>query len=231
MSIAWQLNQLQDVDLELESVEKALVQVMARIGESRVVVETRGELDREKASLEELKHRQHEAEWAVDDYSTKLAAVEEKLYSGRINNPKELTSLQQEGEILKGQRSRVEDTALELMERVAQSEDRVAALGSSLQQLEKEWQAEQARLAAEAERCRVAIAGLQVKRQAVAAGIDPADVAVYDNVKRQKGRAVARVERGTCRSCGITLSTAQRQQARGNELMRCPNCGRILFHA
>ncbi len=231
MSVARQLNQLQDIDLELESAERALAQIMAKIGESRAVVETRRELEREETSLEELKRRQHEAEWAVDDYSTKLASVEEKLYSGRINNPKELASLQRESEILKGQRSRAEDTALELMERVAQSEDRVAALGSSLQQLEKEWQAEQAHLATEAERCRATIARLQAKRQTVADGIDPADVAVYDSVKRQKGRAVARVERGTCRSCGITLSTAQRQQARGNELMRCPNCGRILFHA
>jgi len=59
--------------------------------------------------------------------------------------------------------------------------------------------------------------------------IDPAAVSAYREIKKQRGRAVARLERGTCRACGITLSTAQLQQARANQMFRCSNCGRILF--
>lgn len=231
MNVARQLNQLQEVDLELESSKQALAHMVAQIGGSQVVAETRQALEREAADLEELKRQQHEAEWAVDDYAARISVLEEKLYSGRISNPKELASLQREGEILKGQRSRAEDNVLELMERVAQSEARIAALSGSLQKLEKEWEAEQAQLTTGAERYRAQVVELEERRQEVVADIDPTAVTTYDNIKRQKGWAVARVERGTCRSCGITLSTAQLQQARGDELMRCSNCGRILFHA
>jgi predicted nucleic acid-binding Zn-ribbon protein len=231
MSIARQLSQLQDIDFELESSEQALARVMAQIGESQGVVTTRQLLEKEKVDLEELKRQQHEAEWAVDDYTARISALDEKLYSGRVSNPKELSSLQQESEILKNQRSQAEDKALDLMERVSHGEARVTALTDKLQEMEKEWRAEQARLKVEAEQYRAQVAGLQEKRRAAVADIEPSMVTTYDGIKQQKGWAVARVERGTCRSCGISLSTAQLQQARGNELMRCSNCGRILFHA
>ena len=55
MSITRQLNQLQEVDLELESSEQALARAVAQIGESLVVLETRQALERETAGLEELR--------------------------------------------------------------------------------------------------------------------------------------------------------------------------------
>lgn len=230
MSIARQLYQLQEIDLELETAEQSLARIIAQIGESPQVIKARRELEQETSSLEGLKKQQREAEQIVDDLSIKISAIEEKLYGGRINNPKELSGFQQEGDILKEQRSREEDKALELLDQIAESEERVAALTGNLRDLEAGWQVELANLEAGAERDRTQIAELQDKRLAVAAGIDPAAVASYDIIRQQKGRAVARVERGACRSCGISLSTAQQQQARGNDLMRCPNCGRILFH-
>ena len=143
----------------------------------------------------------------------------------------QVNRLQQEAEGLKGQRSRAEDTGLEIMEQVSRVEANVAALSNSLQKMEAEWRREQERLQAEAERYRKIIAELRQNRQAQVEGIDPAEVKTYEAIKRQKGKAVARLERGTCRACGITLSTAQLQQAKGNQLLRCSNCGRILFLA
>jgi predicted nucleic acid-binding Zn-ribbon protein len=124
----------------------------------------------------------------------------------------------------------VEDKALEIMERVSAVEVGMASLSSELGKLEGEWHREQERLLAAAGRHQAAIADLRQKRQQLAAGIDPAAVGLYNEAQR-KGRAVARVEQGTCRGCGITLSTAQLQQAKGDRLVRCGSCGRILFFA
>ncbi len=231
MSIARQLYQLQEIDLELEANEQALARILGQLGDSPAVLTARQEFTREGQRLEELRRQQLSAEWEIDDLTTKLAALEEKLYSGRVANPKELANLQHEADGLKSRRSRMEDKALEIMEQVSQVETRLAALGSDLEGLEAEWQSEQQRLLAEAERHKAITADLKQRRQLAVAGIDSAVVSLYDEVRGQKGRAVARVDGGTCRGCGITLSTAQLQQARGDRLVRCSNCGRILFFA
>ena len=231
MSVSKQLYQLQEIDLELEANEQALARVISQLGESQVVVAARNELTRESQRLEELRQQQHSMEWEIDDRTVKLAAVEEKLYSGRITNPKELANLQHEADGLNSRRSQVEDKALETMEGVSRGEAKVVTLGSQLKKLEVEWQHEQQQLLAEAERHKATIADLKQKRQLMVVNIDPAAVDVYHGVKKQKGRAVAKVEAGTCRGCGITLFTAQLQQARGNPLVQCSNCRRILFLA
>ena len=118
MSIARQLYQLQAVDLELASNEQALKRLTSQLGESQEVVTTQEELSRESQRLEELRRQQHSIEWEIDDFTAKLAVVEEKLYGGRITNPKELANLQHEADGLKGRRNQAEDRVLEIMEQV-----------------------------------------------------------------------------------------------------------------
>ncbi len=229
MTIARQLYELQEIDLELEASEQVLTQLVAQLGESQAIVTAQNRLSRESQHLEEVRQQQHSTEWETDDLTVKLAGVEEKLYGGRITNPKELANLQHEADGLKKRRSQVEDKTLEIMEQVSGTETRIAALGSDLKRLEAEWENRQQQLLADSERYRAIIAALKQKRQLVLAAIDSPAVSVYDQAKRQKGRAVAKVERGTCRGCGISLSTAQLQQTGGDRLVNCSNCGRILF--
>jgi predicted nucleic acid-binding Zn-ribbon protein len=207
------------------------MRVNACLGESQEIAAVRKEYDEEQQHLDELKKRQHTSEWEIDDYNTKIMEIEEKLYSGRIKNPKELANLQHEAEGFKGQRSQVEDRVLEIMEQIAQGEARAASLAGRLEKLEEAWRQEQAQLQAEAAQRKAIIAELQQKRQTQVSDIEPATVGIYQEIKRQKGRAVAKLERGTCRACGITLSTAQLQQAKSKQMLRCRNCGRILVLA
>jgi predicted nucleic acid-binding Zn-ribbon protein len=231
MSIARQLYQLQEVDLELAASEQALAGIMSQLGESQAVAAARNRLAGEQQRLEELRAQQRSAEWEIDDLRAKLVVIEGKLYSGQITSPKELANLQREVEGLRDRCNRVEDKALGIMEQVSEAEELIATLGSELENLEGEWQNSQRQLSAEAERHKAIIAELEQKRQLLVAGIDPQAVSVYYQAQRQRGRAVAKVEQGTCRGCGISLSTAQLQQARGERLVQCASCGRILFFA
>jgi predicted nucleic acid-binding Zn-ribbon protein len=231
VGVARQLYQLQEIDIELESVKQALVQIEGRLGENQAVVTAQEEFVREQRHLEELQRQQHVAEGEADDLAAKLASVEEEMYSGRIGNPKELANLQHEADGLKSRRGQAEDRALEIMERVATLEARVAALGSELGRLEEEWNNEQLRLEAEGERYRELKADLEQRRQQLVSDIDAAAVAVYEDIRRRKNWAVASVEQGICRGCGISLSTTQLQQAKGDRLVQCGSCGRILFFA
>jgi len=231
MGIAKQLYQLQEVDLELESNEQALSQIAGQLGESQTVVRVKGKLTMEQQRLEELRRQQHSAEWEIDDIGTKLVAAEEKLYSGRITNPKELANLQHEVDGLKVRRGQLEDKTLETMEQVELVTASVASLNGELKTLEAEWQSQQQQLSADMEQLKTILASLKHKRQLLAAGIDPQAIEVYHKLKKQRGTAVAKVEQGMCRGCRISLPITELQQARSGNLVRCSSCGRILFLA
>ena len=231
MSVAKQLYELQEVDLELESHGQALKQLSSQLGESQTVLKVRRQLGMEGQHLEELKHGQHSTEWEIDGITTKLTAAEEELYSGRVRNPKELANLQHEIEILKARRNELEDKTLEIMEQAEVTTASTKTLKSELKTLEAEWQSQQRKLKTDMEQLRVMLANLKQKREEMSAQVDPTVVEFYGELKKQKGTAVAKVEQGVCWGCRIALSNAELQRVRGGGLMQCSSCGRILFLA
>ena len=229
MSIAKQLYQLQEVDLEIEANEQALRRLVSQLGENRTVVEAQTKLTSEQRRLDELKHQQRSAEWEIDDLVSKITAAEEQLYSGRIKNPKELTNLQHEVDILKAKRDQLENKALEIMDQVELAEANVAATGNEFNKLDAEWHRQQQEISADIEALKSKLSDLKHKRQLISAEIDPQAVGVYDRLRKQKSQAVAKVEQGICRGCRISLPSSELQQARSGNLVQCSSCGRILF--
>ena len=231
MNVAKRLYQLQEIDLELESTEQTLKQISSQLRESRTVVSARVKLVSEQQRLEELKHQQHSAEWEIDDLTVKITTAEEKLYGGKITNPKELADFQHEADSLKARRAHLEDTTLELMDQVELVTASVAKISSKFETLETEWHSQQQKLSAEMEQLKNKLSDLKQKRQLLSAEIDPETLELYDGLKKQKGTAVAKIEQGICRGCSISLSISELQRARSGNPVRCSSCGRILFLA
>jgi len=231
MSVAKQLYQLQEVDLELEANEQALRQITSQLGESQAVVRARTKLTSENQRLEELKRQQRSLEGEIDGLVSKLALVQEKLYGDSIRNPKELTSLQHEVEGLKAKREQLEDKALEVMEQVELTEASVTTISNESKRLEAEWQSQQRQLSSNIEELKSTLSDLKHKREELSTSIDPETSEFYDKLKKQKGTAVAKIEQGICRGCRISLSSAELQQTRSGNFVQCTNCGRILFLA
>ncbi|MBA7599602.1 hypothetical protein ES703_06638 [subsurface metagenome] len=229
MGVAKQLYQLQEVDLELESNEQALRQMTGQLGESQAVIRAQTRVASGQQRLDELRHQQHSTEWEIDDIVGKITTAEEQLYSGRIKNPKELTSLQHEVNMLKARRDQLETGALEIMDQVELAEASVAAASGEFKKLEAEWHNQQQQLSADIEKLKSKLSDLRHKRQLLSVEIDPQAIEVYDRLKKQKGQAVAKVEQGICRGCRISLPFSELQQARSGDLMQCGSCGRILF--
>jgi predicted nucleic acid-binding Zn-ribbon protein len=229
MSTAQKLYQLQEIELEIESDEKALSRCLGRLGESEAVKGVRSRIQSARQQLTGLEQKQHSAEWQIEDIESKLTAVKETLYSGRVKNPKELASLQQEEKSLEVQRNRLEEGTLETMEQVEVVTADLAALNSELGELEDGWRSQQQELSVEIERLKKSISGLKEKQKLALAGIDARTIDYYNQLKKQKGWAVAKIEQGTCRSCRISLSTAELQRARGEQIVECNSCRRILF--
>jgi predicted nucleic acid-binding Zn-ribbon protein len=229
MSIARQLYQLQEIDLEIADEEGKLEQVAGRLGKDEVVVAAQEKLDAEKKKLEEWQRQQRSLEGEIDDLANKIEASNDQLYSGRINNPKELSGLQHEVELLKAKCDQLETKDLELMEQVESVETSAAALKQELKEITLELQREQEQLRQEKAMLESSLSDLKQQRQALAAETDAQVLALYDKLRKNKGWAVARVEQGICRGCRISLPSSELQQARSGALVQCGSCSRILY--
>ena len=229
MTIARQLYQLQEFDLEIESDEQAMNQMVNQLGENQAVVNAQQGLASEQKQLDELTRRQRSAEEEIDDLANKLKAVEAQLYGGKINNPKELSNLQHEVDLLKARRDRIENGALEIMDQAELVGAGVAKAIGELKKLETEWGNQQKQLSADIEVLKSKVDELNRKRQTMATEIDAQALEVYDKLRKQRGQAVARVEQGVCRGCRISLPFSDLQQVRSGNLVKCSSCGRILY--
>jgi predicted nucleic acid-binding Zn-ribbon protein len=229
MTVAKQLYQLQEIDLEIESEEQTLSQKTSQLGDRQVLDIAQNQLDTEQQRLEELRRQHHDAEWEVDDLLSKIAAAEEQLYGGKITNPKELSSLQHEVNTMKGKGDHLENRALEIIDQVEAAEKSVSEASNRFKKLETEWNQQQKQLSNEIEQLKSQLADLKQKRQQLSEEIESQAVALYEKIRQQKKPPVARVEQGICRGCRISLSASELQRARGGHPVQCGSCGRILF--
>lgn len=229
MSVTEQLYQLQEIDLQIESNEQSLRQKTSQLGESQAVIAAREKLALEQQRRDDFGKQQHSYEWDIGDLTSKITVIEKQLYSGRINNPKELANLQQEENAFKASRDQLETKSLEVMDQVEMADASIAETGRELKNLENEWKVGQKKLSIEIDELKAKLSELEDKRQLVSGEIDSPVIKLYEKLQGQKGQAVVKVEQGICRGCRISLPSSDLQQVRSRSLVQCSSCGRLLF--
>jgi uncharacterized protein len=231
MPIAADLYALQEIDSALDACDRKLEQIRAAFGESAEAAEARAAMAEAEVRLRAAQAQARQLETQIGDLQTKIGPVEQKLYSGSVTVPKELQSLQEDLEMLKRQQRGLEDQDLAAMEELEGAGASLTAARERVEQLESEWSSGQGSLheqehELEAERQR--LAGL---REARAARIDQQRLGLYARLRTaRRGQAVAKIERGVCLGCRITLPTTIVQRARsGMQVVQCTSCERILY--
>ncbi len=231
MSMLRQLYQLQLVDSEHQDKSGQLRMVNDGLGESDDVLRAQQAVAETEAGLSELRAQMRALELEIAGVSGKLKQNQDRLYGGRVRNPKELSNLQEEAAALRRRRSELEDRQLELMISIEEAEAELAERQARSGQIEASWRAEQARLLAEKEDLELRLAELEEKRDGRRAQIGAGDLALYDGMlTRLGGTAVVRLKKGICTACGVDVPTSMaRAVERGEDVHECPICGRLLF--
>jgi hypothetical protein len=181
--------------------------------------------------LAEMRAQMRALELEIAAVNDKLKKNQDRLYSGRIRNPKELTGLQEEAAALRRRRSELEDEQLELMIGIEGEEAELVERQARLRQIQSSWEQEQASLQAEREKLQAELAALDDERDAVRGTIGSSTLAMYDDLReRHGGVAVAPLKRGICQACGVDVPTSlARSVERGEGTNVCPICNRILI--
>jgi predicted nucleic acid-binding Zn-ribbon protein len=230
MSVLRDLYQMQLVDSERDAKIQRLAVVEASLGPSEDVARAKQAASETQGSLDQLRAQLRDLELEIAGLHNKLKANQDRLYSGRVRNPKELSNLQEEAAALRRRESELEDYQLELMIAIEDDEAELAERQARLLQIETTWREEQARLQAEKEALEVDLTELEQDISGRRGRLGMADLAMYDDLRSGLGGVgVALLKRGICQVCGTDVPTGvARAVERGEGLHHCPTCNRLL---
>ncbi len=231
MTTAPELHALQETDQALDRGRARLAGIEVELGETEQLTSARDAMIEKREAVNQLRPRLSDAEWSVEDVRQKAADVERKLYGGTVRNPKELSDLDADLTSLKAQVAKREDALLSLLVEIEDADAQLSGAEAALTEVEAEWKEHQAALLEEKAGLEAEIASLQASRDDQSPAMDTSSLRLYQLLReRHGGQVIARVERGMCQGCRITLPMSVLQKARsGTGLVQCVSCERILL--
>lgn len=195
------------------------------------------ELDGQRVAAEteagDLERSQSKFDSEIDLVRQRRARDEERLSSGAITNPKDLSSLQHELGALDRRISTLEDEELEIMEQLEDAQSRYAAVSSEVERVGAELEQETAARDAAVQVIDAEAASVREARDELAAQV-PSDLRdLYDKVRSQHGGLGAAALRARrCEGCHLEINGADLRELADkpdDEVLRCPECSRILI--
>lgn len=222
---------VQETDLALDRARGRLAEIESALGESEELIAAREASEEREVTLIALRGQQKFTENEGEDVRAKAAEIEKKLYSGSITNPKELQDYDADLKSLKEQVRRKEDELLGILEQVDAAEKEYNEAKSAYDELHAAWQSGQEQMLAERAELEPEVERLSAIRSEQAADVERTVISLYDLLRQRRGgQVVARVERGMCQGCRITLPTSVMQRGRmGVGVVQCVSCERILL--
>lgn len=182
-------------------------------------------------NADDLEVAARRAEQDLVPVRARLERNQERIDGGTITDAKALQGLIDEVQHILGRIEILEDEQLDAMgkaEEAAAQRDELAKhkldVEAQLRAAVSERDAEVARLKSEAQ-------AFVVQRPAVVKDLPEALVQLYERLRANTGLGAAKLEHGRCGGCRLELNVSDLQEITrtpANELVRCPECERIL---
>lgn len=197
----------------------------------------RAEVDTARAGAAESAARLHACQAAIRDHELQLAGTEAKqrkiegdLYGGRVSNPKELSSLQEELGMLARTRDQLEDQILALLDQVEVLREQASSAEAARTALEQRLAAHLAEYEAARSRLDSEIDALTAERAAAAARVEARLLRRYQGIAAQEGGlGIVPIHQGRCGGCHNALPTDFVARVRDGQIVICERCRRILY--
>jgi len=229
MSLAKRVFELQQVELSIQGYGKQLEEMDLRIRHNDKYEQAEADLKVAEDGRSAIEKQYKELDAEAEALRAQVKQISDKLYGGKIKNPKELVGYEQEANIIKASLDKKDDVLLDMMEKLESGKSDIKKLQESCKAAKKAWEGEKDELRVQVDEVKRELNELEKKRSEIVASIDKDTLAAYEAVKGRKGQAVVKVEQGRCLGCRVTLSVSELQHVRGNAIVTCGNCGRILY--
>ncbi|GAB4476458.1 MAG: hypothetical protein Kow00124_18560 [Anaerolineae bacterium] len=225
------LYQLQKLDSRLDQIASRLQAIADLLARDEALRAAQQAVNEAQEALQHWQTRQKDLELERRQLREEGDATEERLYSGRVVNVRELGDLQEKLAELRHRHAALEDPVLEAMFQVEEAARTLETAQARLAQVRteradalSELTEEQARLEAEQIALREQVTALRPQ-------IAAPHLALYDHLRqRAGGLAVAVIQGEECSACGVEITSLLAQRVRRGEVHQCPTCERILHH-
>lgn len=224
---------LQQIDTEIDKLETRKENLPERSNYEKSLAElkeTQRELAKKIKEQESEGKKQNKLEGELERISFKVKAEEDKLYGGKIQNPKELMSIQEEIKMLQRERDGLETEYLKGLDVLEQLDKEVELLNE-----------QEKRFSTRTDELKIAydevlgeidkkLAELGKRREEIVKGVEKGTYQLYEKLRKEKGGlAVALVKDGVCQGCGVEISTEEEDlMFKEERIWRCEHCKRIL---
>lgn len=224
------LYRLQEIDLSIVRSSKRLGDIATALEDDQEVGRARHQVEQAQTTLNPLRARVRDLELEIQTNNGKTRASEDRLYGGKVKNPKELQDLQDEIASLKKRNAELEDHLLEAMMAVEEAEDVLANNQSALETISQRWQDDHRALLDEQQELQATLETLKAEREKACRPVSPANLKMYETMRpRKANQPISAMSGQSCSVCGVEQTRAIFQAVqRGDQLVNCENCGRIL---
>lgn len=223
---------LQDRDRQILRVRSEL----NGLGPERQALQTRGDATQAELESGKLKAKQVESErkrLELEVEAKKLQIEKYSLQQFQTKKNDEYRALAHEIENCQAAIVELENQQLELMEQGDRIQKEVAAAAHTAADMKKLVDGKMLELAAREENLKKQLAELEANYDQLTVGVDSSVLARYQRLRKQRGeKSVVGIEHSVCGGCHMKLPTQIVISCQGQqELVMCPNCGRILYYA
>ncbi len=218
------LARLNDTDLAVDATKARLAEIAEALREPQALVEARAALAKAEQEVARLREEQAGVERKQAEADLQIKTIEQKLYSGQVTAPRELSAGQKDLAQHKNQKAEIEDKLLELMVALDAAAAELQKAQAEVTRLSGEWEARQVNLRSEQAKLKARHPG-ELARQAVARkAVPPQYLRTYDHLRpRHGGRAVAALDGDECSACLVQAPPSKLDAAavqRGAGLLR-----------
>ena len=224
-----QLYQLQKLDTQIDEKKKRLGAVLNAQKEPESLLTIRKRVEAANVELQKWQTQHKDLTLEVGSVNTKAKNSENRLYSGKVTNPKELKDLQQEIDALNRRKAVLEDAVLEALVMIEEVQAEKTAADEALETAVAQWETQSAHLKTEQNELALSLHKLMQTRKTKAAASDAPSLKEYEQLRQQRhGLAVAGLRVNMCLGCRTTVSANKVKEVNEGRKVYCGGCGRLL---
>lgn len=230
MTLVSNLARLQSIDQERDEKRHRLEQIAKTLMNDPQLAGARTARDAAGNQVALLHTQMRDAELASKALDGKIKELEKNLASGQVTNPRELDALEKDRQMHLRQRGELDTRLLELLDAIELAQKQNKESDAALKKYETANASDVQKLGRERDALNARLAKLAAESQSVRDAIDPNTVSTYERLRQAKaGRALARLKNGSCSACGVQIPLGLVSRVEdGEDLIFCPDCGRIL---
>jgi predicted nucleic acid-binding Zn-ribbon protein len=221
---------LQNCDLRITDVqgkkEQGPIKIL-RLEEGLIAFENK--LKDELERLDAYKQESRKIDREIEDIDSRIGKSNNKL--SNIKSNKEYTAALKELDELKRLKSLSEDKGLDIMEELEMLESGCVESKAKMEELKKDVEKDRDKIMEEMKALEQEFKRLEMERVSLGQAIDENLLKRYDFIRERKGGiVVSPVIKGVCQTCHLDIPPQRfNELIRGDKLMNCPNCIRIIY--